>query len=314
MSIDPDMLAAMRELKNDPAQRHRWNLFINSHPELAELAEPKRRRQSLPRQLKPGQCWDDRKRWYRNRGIHGDGALAAEDNRGGHPSSVAGSDTYDSADRDRSVQMESGSLLDLHAETGGAYGFEDYSDPDHLEVCRECGTRLNLARDHEGFVQRSIGGQAEYCSARCQLDGKNSRRRYRRARASGRRVLSTYSAAYGVPCGQVSTGPQARLPTGAVVPWTVPCWAADPWLKFWRAGSVPLGRGPDTDYGDSTGNIAARAVDHPELRDRLLVGTGLGIPISKSDAAPQPYHHNVFDGVFDGMKLYRTHVLAGRPD
>jgi hypothetical protein len=215
---------------------------------------------------------DDRDRWYRRRGHHGEGALHVR------------SETGDTADRDISWRTESGSLLDLHIETGGAYGFEEFSDPDQLEHCRECGGAIGperLPRDDDGLVIRGKGGQPEYCSARCYHDRRNRKRRNRRARKSGKRVLSSVSGRYGVLSGQQSTGPQERVSTGEVAPWTVPCWAADPWLKFVVTGTVPIGRGSHINYSDPTGDTAARFVDDPTQRD--YPDPTEGIPVGKRE-------------------------------
>ncbi|WP_328358593.1 hypothetical protein OG976_04775 [Mycobacterium sp. NBC_00419] len=52
-----------------------------------------------------------------------------------------------------------------------------------------------------------------------------------------------------------------REAKSAVVPWTVPFWAADPWLKFFRAGAVPIGAGSTTSYPDPVGSIASVNAD-----------------------------------------------------
>jgi hypothetical protein len=191
-------------------------------------------------------------------------------------------ETFDRADRDIRWHLpedhSGGSLLDLHMEmNGGTAGTpkgesgwttgykvaKETTDPDQLEVCRYCGKDLGLPRD-QGFVIREAVGQRQYCDDYCKDQQDNARDRTRRAR---RRAGSRHYSHYGVPSGQVSTGPEERFRTGEVIPWTVPFWAADPWLKFVRAGSVPIGRGREINYSDPTGDTAARFVDHPEQRE-----------------------------------------------
>lgn len=197
--------------------------------------------------------------------------------------------------RYRRADSMSSRHLDLHTVTGGNYGFEQKSDPEQLEVYRECKTPLDLPRDAEGFVIRSAEGQTQYCGDRCRKDRKNRIARNGRARASGTRVLSTYSPACGVPATQRNTGPQERFSTGQVMPWTVPCWAADPWLKFSVSGTVPIGRGRDLAYSDPVGDLACHLAAHPQQSNALdaldiedtvkavIAGRhpGLNIPIGK---------------------------------
>lgn len=249
-------------------------------------------------QPKPGKSLDDRSRWHRSRGRHGEGDLASGESRVG--CHAGATDTRDS-ERSRS-------LLDLHVETGGDYiaGGKHYTfpNPDVLTVCRECGIPLDLPDE------RKPGGQPQYCSERCRRDRKNRKRRNGTARKSGKRVLSTYSGAYGVASGQKSAGPQERLATGEVAPWTVPCWAADPWLKFYLAGSVPIGLGRPLGYSDPTGSLAT---DNVRSGRRCRDSNSIGIPVGKPNPDAKAYVHNVFDAAFDGMDNYRQLALAGKP-
>lgn len=138
----------------------------------------------------------------------------------------------------RSLRDDNGLIDD------GFAGSQEQFSREQLEVCRECGKPLDLSRDDSGNALRSPGGQPQYCSAHCKQQQRNAKRRKLRAKP--------------VP------PPQERLPTGLPAPWMVPCWAADPWLKFWIKGSVPIGRGRDTTYSDPTGNYAAYRVDRTE--------------------------------------------------
>jgi hypothetical protein len=95
------------------------------------------------------------------------------------------------------------------------------------------------------------------------------------------------------------------------MPWTVPCWSADPWLKFVVAGTVPIGKGRTISYADPTGDTAARFADRPE--ERSYPSPTYAVPTGKVAHDAPRYVHNVFDAVFDGMGHYRELVLAGRP-
>jgi len=251
---------------------------------------------------KPYKSFDDKDLRYRTRGQHADGARSADANSDAAERSFHG--------------IESRSLLDLHISTGGAYRVgKESTDPNQPEVCRECEAPLALLRDDQGFVIRGKKGQTQYCSDRCRKDRKNLKARNRRARASGKRVLSSYSLPFGVPSMQRSTGPQERSAAGEVLPWTVPCWAADPWLKFVVEGSVPfeLDTYRTLTYADPVGDLAAANVDNRISITDHEPEASLGIPVGKRMTDQKRYFHNVFDEIFNGMDYYRQMVLAGKP-
>lgn len=181
--------------------------------------------------------------------------------------------TGDAADRHINWQLpkggSNGSMLNLHMEMNGGtsgtakgesgwttgYGVEHVTtDPNQLEVCRHCGKDLGFPRDELGYAIRSTGGQRQYCGSYCKTQQDNARDRRGRARKRARKQS------------HVSTGPQERFPTGEVIPWNVPYWAADPWLKFVRAGSVPIGRGRTISYADPVGEVASRKADEKPER------------------------------------------------
>lgn len=154
-----------------------------------------------------------------------------------------------------------------------------------LEVCRCCGDDLGLPRDADGLVDRKRGGQSEYCGDDCKRLARNARDRRRRARSRRKRTPANHP----------------------IVP---PCWASDPWLKFWLKGSVPIGKGRVIDYADPTGDTAVMLVESPDLRPLYLEESGPGVPVGKPIDIP-PYRHSVFDSGFAGPGgYYRRLVLA----
>jgi hypothetical protein len=94
----------------------------------------------------------------------------------------------------------------------------------------------------------------------------------------------------------------------AVVP---PCWAADPWLKLWLKGGVPVGTGSSIDYTDSTGETAVKLIERPDLRPLYLDETGPGVPISKPHDQ-QEYRHSVFDYGLVGGRYQRLVLALGK--
>jgi hypothetical protein len=246
--FDPELLKAARELKYTDSKR--WRQFIADHPELtAEVEKPKKGKKITPNP-KPGTCWSkfDRQRRYRNKGARAETSTDAHEY-------VGSCDTGEHVDHGDSHTGFNGSLLAFHYEmnaglAGIAKGIQGWTtgysvskettDPDQLEVCWYCGKDLGLPRDDEGFVIRGTGGQVQYCSDYCKTQQDNKRDRERRARR--RAGFRYHHDHYGVPGGQVSTGPQERVSTSEVKPWTVPCWAVDAWLKFAVAGVVPVAR------------------------------------------------------------------------
>lgn len=152
--------------------------------------------------------------------------------------------------------------------------------------CSGCILRHLVVNGYE----RNRGQPRKCCTAKCTRLRDNERGRWQRAKAhaikngqqpppepedrgvpvtiakrthrhGGERAMSTYSAAYGVPVAQLSFGPQQRFATGEVMPWMVRFWAADPWLKFFRAGAVPIGVGRTISYADPVGAIASVNAD-----------------------------------------------------
>jgi hypothetical protein len=139
-----------------------------------------------------------------------------------------------------------------------------------LEVCRRCGADLGLPRGADGMTVRSAGGRQEYCGAACRRDARNARDRRRRARS---RLRPTTPRRNGV----------------AIVPHY---WAADPWLKFWLKGAVPIGR--FLDDADPTGVTVAKLAERPELRELYLEEAGPGVPVGEP-RDQLPFRHSVFD-------------------
>lgn len=191
---DRYLVQAARELYR--TNRKDWRRFCDEHPELAALQALAKQSTSRdariaknteipgsPDGYAPYKCWSrdaDKHRWYRTHGKQPDGC---EDTDGDH------------ADRDVAYQSPvgeterhdgdwtTGSLLVLHTSTNGGYLVTQRIG--HrvgiLEVCRLCGTKLELPRDSDdGFLARSRGRQPEYCSNRCQREVEYARDRAER--------------------------------------------------------------------------------------------------------------------------------------
>lgn len=192
---DKYLVQAARELYR--TNRKDWHRFVEDHPELADLAKRSNVKDAaIPKNTKipgspdgyaPYECWShdvDRGRWYRTGGTQPEGKHSEDDDADARDlgSQLPMGEFADAPDRPDWV---GGSLLGLHLATNGGYHisrFDKASRPAQLEVCRLCGTKLNLPTDDEGNIDRDRGGQLQYCSDRCRRDVENARDR------AGRRV------------------------------------------------------------------------------------------------------------------------------
>ncbi len=292
-TFDPDLVKAARALRyENPAG---WRKFITQHPELADAAKPEPDKSTgSPDGYEPYQCWShpshrtDGGRWYRNRGYQPEGADARADNPD---------------DRDRSNQLPSGSfgaslddhhwtsgsLVDLHMEVNGGTGSSPkgnqgwtlgyhaarnpdgsgelrVSDPRQLEVCRLCGREINLPRDSDGFADRSVGAQSQYCSVDHRREVKNARERALRAAKKPTQAgpLPDLSSIDVAGIGDMAISPAKwnrlqprrdphgfmpipgghregyKLPVHRFISNTRhrPCWAADKWIRVGRRSNA----------------------------------------------------------------------------
>lgn len=197
---DKYLVQAARELYR--TNRKDWRRFCDEHPELATLqarVSGLRSRDSMigkdnrihttnevvpgsPEGYEPYKCWShdvDKHRWYRNRGTEPEGHRSEDDDADARDldSQLPMGEFADAPDRPGWV---GGSLLGLHLATNGGYHvsrFDKASRPAQLEVCRLCGTKLDLPTDDEGNIDRDRGGQLQYCSDRCRRDVENARDR-----------------------------------------------------------------------------------------------------------------------------------------
>lgn len=110
----------------------------------------------------------------------------------------------------------------------------------------------HVPKDDQKWSQRRLScnicgaelpeSKRKYCPGACTTKGSNAVRRGKR-----------HPPRLG-PSGWYRQEPQPQGPP--------PYWAADPWLKFWRAGKVPIGSGRPgpVGYHDPTGEAAIRRV------------------------------------------------------
>lgn len=202
-----------------------------------------------------------------------------------------------------------GESLEREFRSDGELGHVRRDDSLHLlEVCRRCGGELGLLQDADGAVVRSVGGRQEYCSPDCKREARNARDRRRRAKRRGVRPLKFVRRQWVSRSDRDTTSIRWAQDGTPVVP---ECWAADPWLKFWLNGGVPVGKGKFIDYADPTGATAVRLAERPDLRPLYLEESGLDIPVGKPCDSLR-YQHTVFDTDFSGIAdgYYARLVLA----
>lgn len=138
--------------------------------------------------------------------------------------------------------------------------------------CSGCELRQMVLMGSE----RNKGQPRKCCSPECTRLRDNENKKWKRAvaRAEKRGELAPSEphdrgAGTHIKRARVAATTQERFPVrhdlrrakSALVPWTVPFWAADPWLKFVRAGAVPIGRGQTINYADPVGGTASNNVD-----------------------------------------------------
>ncbi|MUL85038.1 hypothetical protein FZI89_25215 [Mycobacterium sp. CBMA329] len=142
--------------------------------------------------------------------------------------------------------------------------------------CSGCALRQMVLSGSE----RNKGQPRKCCSKECTRLRDNERSRWKRAAAraeqrGGQAPPEPKDRGSGAPVErarvEATTHERFRVrhdlreAKSAVVPWTVPYWAADPWLKFVRAGAVPIGRGQTINYADPVGCAASENVYEDQL-------------------------------------------------